>query len=335
MTRTSPIHPGLILLALIIALGATPVAIATASGSSPGDRAMRVLQDDDDKPGKGNNEDKREKKDKEDKSNNGKAKGKDKDKVDPLEGYSVAVSCTALADGVETACTFIADGPKGKGKVKVLFVPQANECLAGAESEAGVVGLEPGAAYASRKNQPQIDITLPGRVTVGGTATYWVEADKSLLPAPGPGLVCSTGKPAPEPTTANKAPQPTTEPTVEPTAVPATTGRIAIQVHACAMTADATMASDETDWYGDCAHDGTTYRFQLESVDNGETRVTATTDSEGMARFNELDPGRYRLTLVDLDWCHAESDSVDGDGLVTVEAGGTASVWIFVCGSAA
>ena len=170
-----------------------------------------------------------------------------------------------------------------------------------------------------------------------GTATYWVEADKSLLPATGPGLICTEGKPAPKSTAASEVETPADAPTSESTTIPTTeavtTGRISIQVHACDMTAESAMASAETDWYGDCAHDGTTYRFQLESVDNGETRVTATTDSEGLARFNELDPGRYRLTLVDLDWCHAESDAVDAEGLVQVKAGGTASVWIFVCGA--
>ncbi len=48
---------------------------------------------------------------------------KGKDKVVPLDEYTVAVSCVPADSDSSSECTFIADGPKGKGKVKVLYVP--------------------------------------------------------------------------------------------------------------------------------------------------------------------------------------------------------------------
>jgi hypothetical protein len=54
-------------------------------------------------------------------------------------------------------------------------------------------------------------------------------------------------------------------------------------------------------------------------------------DANGVLRLEDLAPGRYRLVQTDVDWCHAESDRVDDQGSVVVNAGERASVWIFNC----
>jgi len=59
--------------------------------------------------------------------------------------------------------------------------------------------------------------------------------------------------------------------------------------------------------------------------------TVAATDSDGILRLTRLQPGIYDLKEVDAAWCHAESDSVNADGHVVVEAGQRSSVWIFNC----
>ncbi len=55
----------------------------------------------------------------------------------------------------------------------------------------------------------------------------------------------------------------------------------------------------------------------------------------GEATFADLPPGRYDLDDVDGAWCHAESDAVNAEGDVVVEAGVATTVWLFYCQPAA
>jgi len=107
------------------------------------------------------------------------------------------------------------------------------------------------------------------------------------------------------------------------------TGAVTVYKYACPITVPPTTF----DWYGRCDPQGQGVRFTL-SVPDGDQFlpvVTGATDGDGILRFTRLQPGTYQLTEVDATWCHAESDNVNRDGNVIVEAGERASVWIFNC----
>lgn len=107
------------------------------------------------------------------------------------------------------------------------------------------------------------------------------------------------------------------------------TGAITVYKFACPVT----TPSSSFDWYNRCDPQGEGVVFDL-SVQNGDVfdPVTmAATDADGILRLTRLAPGIYNLQEVDAVWCHAESDSVDANGHVVVEAGQRASVWIFNC----
>jgi hypothetical protein len=107
------------------------------------------------------------------------------------------------------------------------------------------------------------------------------------------------------------------------------TGAITVYKNACPITTPPATF----DWYGRCDPQGQGVRFSL-SLWDGETFVPVTngaTDGDGILRFTRLQPGTYDLREVDATWCHAESDSVNAQGHVVVEAGERASVWIFNC----
>ena len=94
-----------------------------------------------------------------------------------------------------------------------------------------------------------------------------------------------------------------------------------------------TTPSSSFDWYNRCDPQGEGVVFDL-SVQNGDTFepvTTAATDADGILRITRLAPGIYDLQEVDAIWCHAESDSVDANGHVVVEAGKRSSIWIFNC----
>lgn len=106
-------------------------------------------------------------------------------------------------------------------------------------------------------------------------------------------------------------------------------GAITVYKYACPVT----TPSASYDWFGRCDPQGQGVRFSLSRWD-GSTLTPVTvgaTDSDGILRLTRLQPGTYDLQEVDAAWCHAESDSVNADGRVVVEAGSRASVWIFNC----
>ncbi|MBA3450514.1 MAG: hypothetical protein H0T18_04810, partial [Chloroflexia bacterium] len=107
------------------------------------------------------------------------------------------------------------------------------------------------------------------------------------------------------------------------------TGAITVYKYACPVT----VPPRSFDWYGRCDPQGQGVRFSLSVLDRDQfvPVVTGATDGDGILRFTRLQPGAYQLTELDATWCHAESDNVNRDGNLIVEAGERASVWIFDC----
>ena len=105
-----------------------------------------------------------------------------------------------------------------------------------------------------------------------------------------------------------------------------------VHKYGCALESARTAPSG-FDWYDECSPQGAGVRFSLALLAGEERSAlgTATTDGDGLVRFNRLDPGVYELREVDATWCRAESDSVDARGNVIVRAGQRANVWIFNC----
>jgi hypothetical protein len=345
--------PKLVLLSIVLALGLlVPAGVGATGGSTAAGPTVQSAQLDwsgsstltakKGKPGKGEHGKGKGKKDKAEKKrgpkgNHGKGKGR-KDKhgnpnVAPIASNAVSVSCAADGAGVDTVCTFVATGPKGPSKIKVLYVPEAVACSAVIDTSGSGATIDGTPAFASRKNKPDLTITLAGSVSVGGSATYWVEAGKQLVPVAGPGLICEQATPVPatatpslqtpstnaEPTQA-ASPSPSPDPTVA-------TGTIEIRALACS----APMTDPKPDWFRSCPDAADGLQFRLMPVDSGASGLTAITGDDGTVTFDNLAPGTYKLNLVDVDWCHAESNSVDANGNLVVDGETAVTVWVFTC----
>jgi hypothetical protein len=115
--------------------------------------------------------------------------------------------------------------------------------------------------------------------------------------------------------------------TTAPTPVP--TGLIAVRVMRCQAGTPATG----TDWQTSCQTAVESAQLQLDGITGPYTgwQRLVSSGPGGLAHFDTLPAGRYRLDLVGADWCHAESDSVDIDGNLVVGTGETVTVWTFVC----
>ena len=109
----------------------------------------------------------------------------------------------------------------------------------------------------------------------------------------------------------------------------ASTGALTVFKFACPVTVPPTGY----DWYGRCSPQGQGVQFSLSIWDGAQfvPVTTAATDADGILRLTRLQPGVYDLQEVDAVWCKAESDSVNAQGNVVIEAGARASVWIFDC----
>ena len=150
-----------------------------------------------------------------------------------------------------------------------------------------------------------LQLELEGNVVPGKLTTYWVDTDAGRRPASGPALV----QVAEEPDNA---------------------GAIIAEAKMCSIP----QPQQGFDWFGQCTAPVTGMSFSLSSPNGGDGTLpgTAETNAQGRARFGELAPGAYLLQPEGTLWCYAESDRVDADGNVLVEAGLESHVWSFVCG---
>ncbi len=151
-----------------------------------------------------------------------------------------------------------------------------------------------------------LTLTLEGNVVPGRPTTYWVDTDAGRRPASGAALV----------QVAEESPQ---------------TGTIVAEARVCTIGA----AEAGYDWFGQCTAPATGMGFSL-YPEGGETSPIATipANAQGRATFGNLAPGVYQLSSEGTSWCYAESDGVDANGNVLVEADRETRVWTFACGGA-
>ena len=71
-------------------------------------------------------------------------------------------------------------------------------------------------------------------------------------------------------------------------------------------------------------------KYDPETQKYGEP-VVVQANPDGFARWTHLAPGSYKLVEVDGTWCHAESNSVNAQGDVVVQANKLSEVWIYNC----
>ena len=116
-----------------------------------------------------------------------------------------------------------------------------------------------------------------------------------------------------------------------PEQMSAETGAILVQKYSCPIDAP----KKGFDFQAECSRSEEQVVFEIE-VFNGEmqdfeplTRVTANAD--GIVRFPNLRPGTYKLTEVDGQWCFAQSNSVNAQGNVIVQANKLSEVWVYNC----
>ena len=270
---------------------------------------------------------------------NGKHKGKNKKekkakkvKAEPLAAYTVHVDCVYDAASDQTACAFDADNPAGAKKINLLDLPSDEICAQVVGGDARYVDPDPNTGatgYRSTDPEGKFTLVFSGRVTSGGSATYWIKAASDIFPATGTGLQCATAQTsAPAPTAPAAAPSATAT-SVAPE-VTDTTGSIVVRAYTCPIASPVT----DYDWYGQCSPVSAGSAYRLMRLDSA-TRdgMTTSTDASGRATFRSLPPGTYQLTQANGDWCHAQSDDVNADGNLIVKAGERTSVWVFTCAS--
>ena len=148
-----------------------------------------------------------------------------------------------------------------------------------------------------------LTLTLEGQVVPGRPATYWLDTEAGRRPASGPALVQVAEEPD-------------------------NTGVIIVESMACGIA----EPQPNFDWFGQCTTPATTMRFSLYPSDGGTTPLAIMeTNAQGRARFGDLPPGSYLLQPEGPVWCYAESDRVDANGNVLVEADAESHVWSFTC----
>jgi hypothetical protein len=333
------------LLVLIVVLAVGPAALGLPFLPGPavvsGDEGKDEAGKGDDKDGEDEKKEKEKEKDDE--------RGGDEKGVAPVAGYRVEVTCDFNPTSVQTTCTFAGQAPDGGKDVGHVDLPAEEVCAPVVGGDAEYVDPDPNTrvvGYKSRGGEGRFTLEIEGEVVTGGTATYWFKTCDGVFPARGPGLVCGGADRVAEDAEPDEersyelqtpAPSGTAAPATTPGPVltpdpPETDGTILVQAYAC----DVATAPEGYDWYGACepAAAGTVFRLEVRREAGLASQATASTDADGRATFEALSPGDYRLTQVDTDWCHAESDNVDGQGDVVVEAGGRATVWVFACAGA-
>jgi len=338
--RTTMIGRCAVLLLLLSAILAAPAVPAFTDAGF----AAVVAQDDDegegddgnDGPGKGDDKEEKEREKEEKRQEKDERKDNKPDKkekpnpVEPAAGYGADVTCTVAADATSTECRFTSVTPAGSKKTSHFVIPEGVVCAGVLDGDFERVAPDPNTnvtGYRATGKEP-FRLVLDGAVTTGGTATYWLKAADAVFPATGPGLACTE----PAASTTGAALETTfevmDETAVASTPAAVTTGTITVSTYKCAEVPADTSAHD---WYGACDPGGD-HRYVLAPAEgDGTDLYAAETAKTGAATFGDLAPGLYELEDTDGRWCHAESDAVNAEGQVMVEAGGETTVWLFYC----
>lgn len=293
-------------------LGVSPAAAQSDDGDEGSDDGDDDKEDEDEDGKKGDEDEDDADKDK---------KAKDDEKqVTRTATFLVAVSCAYTAADDRSACGFVGMTERGIDEVGGIVVPGGSVCapVVGGVFEETDDPASGGSGYRSPKDAGGVvTLILSGNVTTTGTTTYWVLAGEALLPATGPALGCATNDAS--------ATLDLTDADVSDSA-----GAIEVQAYTCGAVPD----PEAIEWFDAC--DPMTPGIDLSLADEdkataGEPARTGTSDDAGLVIFGQLAPGTYILTETNGVWCHAESDSVNADGDITVQAGQRATVWIFHC----
>lgn len=309
------------LILLIAGLVAVPAVPAFDHGLS---LAGEEDRDDDRGSDRGNGPDK----DKRDKKGDDRDNDDDRDDrgeaVRPAARYRVEAACTVAGDATRTECAFTGIAPIGGEMVSGLVIPEGAVCAGVLDGDFEAV--DPGSGtnltgYQATGDDGPYTLILDGAVTTGGTSTYWLTAAGEVFPAAGPGLACDES--------AGGATTKSTSTGPEATPEAATAGAVTVSAYTCTGVPADTSAYD---WYGACGPGGE-HRYVLAPVEGDDATGlhAAETSKTGEATFGELPPGQYGLEDVNANWCHAESDSVNADGNVVVDAGADTTVWLFYC----
>jgi len=152
-------------------------------------------------------------------------------------------------------------------------------------------------------------LELEGNVVPGRQTTYWVDTDAGRRPATGPALVQVADEPN-------------------------DSGAIIAEAKMCSIP----QPQQGYDWFGQCTSPVTSMSFSVYPESGGTTPLaTLQTNAQGRARFGNLPPGTYQvkpegaLGAEGMIWCYAESDRVDANGNILVEADVESHVWSFTC----
>jgi hypothetical protein len=155
----------------------------------------------------------------------------------------------------------------------------------------------------------KLTLELEGNVVPGRQTTYWVDTDIGRRPASGPALVQVAEE---------------TE----------SSGVIIAEAKMC----DIPQPQQGFDWFGQCTAPVTGMSFSLYLEGGASTPLaTSDTNAQGRVRFGNLAPGTYQLKpegalgSEGIIWCYAESDRVDANGNIIVEADAESHVWSFTC----
>ncbi|HEX2281036.1 MAG TPA: prealbumin-like fold domain-containing protein [Thermomicrobiales bacterium] len=155
----------------------------------------------------------------------------------------------------------------------------------------------------------KLTLELEGNVVPGRQTTYWVDTDSGRRPASGPALVQVAEE------TENS-------------------GAIIAEAKMCEIP----QPQQGFDWFGQCTAPVTGMSFSLYPEGGASTPLaTSDTNAQGRARFGNLPPGTYQLKpegalgSESMIWCYAESDRVDANGNIIVEADAESHVWSFTC----
>jgi hypothetical protein len=154
-----------------------------------------------------------------------------------------------------------------------------------------------------------LTLELEGKVVPGRQTTYWVDTDIGRRPASGPALVQVAEE------TENS-------------------GAVIAEAKMCSIP----QPQQGFDWFGQCTAPVTGMSFSLYPQSGASTPLATTdTNAQGRARFGNLPPGTYQLKpegalgSESMIWCYAESDRVDANGNIIVEADAESHVWSFTC----